>query len=110
MWNISPGGEKLGVPKKSAAEGLNMFKENHVLCNLHASPAKIEALRVRDVILCGLLAILIFWPARSTAQEKKEPNATAPAAANAAPVDDFLRSIYPNLAPEQDAAAVARGK
>jgi cytochrome c oxidase cbb3-type subunit III len=110
MWNISPGGEELVAPKKSSAEGLNMFKENPFLSNLHANSAKIKALRLKDVILCGLLAILIFCPARSTAQEKKEPNATASEPANAGTIDESLRSIYPNLPPDQDPAAVARGK
>ena len=110
MWNISPGGEELVAPKKSSAEGLNMFKENPLLSNLQASSAKIKALRLRDVILCGLLAILIFGPARSTAQEKKEPSATASEPANAGTIDESLRRIYPNLPPDQDPAAVARGK
>ena len=87
-----------------------MFKENPFLSNLHASSAKTKALRLADVILCGLLAILIFWPTRSAAQEKKEPNATVPEPANAGAIDESLRSIYPNLPPDQDPAAVARGK
>jgi cytochrome c oxidase cbb3-type subunit 3 len=87
-----------------------MFKQNHFLSNLHASSAKIKAPRLKDVILCGLLAISIFCPARSTAQEKKEPNATASEPANAGTIDESLRSIYPNLPPDQDPAAVTRGK
>jgi cytochrome c oxidase cbb3-type subunit 3 len=110
MWNISPGGEELVAPKKSSAEGLNMFKENPFLSNLHAGSANIKALRVKDVILCGLLGILIFCPTRSTAQEKKKPNAPASEPANAGTIDESLRSIYPNLPPDQDPAAVARGK
>jgi cytochrome c oxidase cbb3-type subunit 3 len=110
MWNIPPGGEELVAPKKSSAEGLNMFKQNHFLSNLHASSAKTKALRLTDVILCGLLAILVFCPARSTAQDKKEPNATASEPTNAGAIDESLRSIYPNLPPDQDPVAVARGK
>jgi cytochrome c oxidase cbb3-type subunit III len=110
MWNIPPGGEELVAPKKSSAEGLNMFKENPFLSNLHASSAKTKALRLTDVILCGLLAISTFCPARSTAQEKKEPNATGSEPARAGAIDESLRSIYPNLPPDQDSAAVARGK
>jgi cytochrome c oxidase cbb3-type subunit 3 len=87
-----------------------MFKENAFLSNLHASSAKTKALRSTDVILCGLLAISIFCPARSTAQEKKKPNATASEPANAGAIDESLRSIYPNLPLDQDPAAVARGK
>ena len=87
-----------------------MFKENRFLSNLHASSAKTKALRLADVILCGLLAILISWPTRTAAQEKKEPNATAPEPANAGALDESLRNIYPNLPPDQDPAAVARGK
>lgn len=48
--------------------------------------------------------------ARSTAQEKKDPNATTSKSANSGAVDESLRSIYPNLPPNQDPAAVARGK
>jgi cytochrome c oxidase cbb3-type subunit III len=110
MWNIPPGGEELVAPKKSSAEGLNMFKENPFFSNLHASSEKTKAQRLTDVLLCGLLAISIFCPARSTAQEKKEPNATAPEPAKAGAIDESLRSIYPNLPPDQDPAAVARGK
>ena len=87
-----------------------MFKENPFLSNRHASSAKIKVPRLTDVILCGSLAVLIFWPARSTAQEKKEPNATASESENARAIDESLRSIYPNLPPDQDPAAVARGK
>jgi cytochrome c oxidase cbb3-type subunit 3 len=87
-----------------------MFKENPFLSNLHASSAKTKALRLTDVILCGLLAISTFCPARSTAQEKKEPNATGSEPARAGAIDESLRSIYPNLPPDQDPAAVARGK
>jgi len=87
-----------------------MFKENRFLSNLHASSAKTKALRLKDVILCGLFAISIFCPARSTVQEKKEPNATGSEPANAGAIDQSLRSIYPNLPPDQDPAAVARGK
>jgi cytochrome c oxidase cbb3-type subunit 3 len=110
MWNIPPGGEELVASKKSSAEGLNMFKQNHFLSNLQASSAKTKALCLTDVILCGLLAILIFCPARSTAQDKKEPNASASEPANAGAIDESLRSIYPNLPPDQDPVAVARGK
>jgi mono/diheme cytochrome c family protein len=87
-----------------------MFKEIPLLSNLHASSAKTKALRLTDVILCGLLAISTFCPARSTAQEKQEPNATASEPAKAGAIDESLRSIYPNLPPDQDPAAVARGK
>jgi mono/diheme cytochrome c family protein len=87
-----------------------MFKENPFLSNLQASSAKTKALRLTDVILGGLLAISIFCPARSTAQEKKEPNAPASEPANAGAIDESLRSIYPNLPPDQDPAGVARGK
>jgi len=87
-----------------------MFKENLLLSNLHASSAKTKPLRLTDVILCGLLAVLIFWPTRSTAQEKKEPNATAPQPGRAGAIDESLRSIYPNLPPDQDPTAVERGK
>ena len=87
-----------------------MFKENPLLSNLHTSSAKTKALHLTDIILCGFLASLIFCPARSTAQEKKEPNATAPEPANAGAIDESLRNIYPNLPPDQDPAAVARGK
>lgn len=87
-----------------------MFKENPFLSNLHTSSAKTKALRLTDVILCGLLAISISCPARSTAQEKKEPKATASEPANAGAVDESLRRIYPNLPPNQDPAAAAQGK
>lgn len=110
MWNIPPGGEEPVAPKKSSAEGLNVFNENPFLSNFHASSAKTKAQRLTDVILCVLLAISIFGPARSTAQEKKEPKATASEPANAGAIDESLRSIYPNLPPDQDPAAVVRGK
>jgi mono/diheme cytochrome c family protein len=87
-----------------------MFKKPPVHSNLHASSAKTKALRLTNVILCGLLVISIFWPTRSTAQEKKEPNATASEPTNAGAIDESLRSIYPNLPPDQDPASVARGK
>jgi len=87
-----------------------MFKESPFRSNLHASSAKIKASRLADVILCGLLAVLIFWPARLTAQEKKEPSASASEPPNGGAIDESLRSIYPNLPPDQDPAAVARGK
>ena len=82
-----------------------MLRENTFLLNLPASSAKTLA-----VLMRGLLAILILCAASSAAQEKKEPNAPAPVPVNAGAVDDSLRSIYPNLPPNQDPAAVARGK
>src|SRR5215470_15514724 len=105
MRNIRPGGEELVAPERSSAEGLNMLRENTFLLNLPASSAKTLA-----VLMRGLLAILILYAASSAAQEKKEPNAPAPEPVNAGAVDDSLRSIYPNLPPNQDPAAVARGK
>ena len=78
-----------------------MFKESPFRSNLHASSAKIKASRLADVILCGLLAVLIFWPARLTAQEKKEPSASASEPPNGGAIDESLRSIYPNLPPDQ---------
>jgi len=87
-----------------------MSKENLFLSNLHASPAKTNALGLIGFTLCGFLACLTFCPNPSTAQEKKEPNALAPEPANAGAVEESLRKIYPNLPPNQDPAAVARGK
>lgn len=87
-----------------------MFRENPFLSNLDARFAKTKALRLTGVILCGLLAISIFCSARSTAQEKKKPNTSASEPANAGAIDESLRSIYPNLPPDQDPAAVARGR
>src|SRR5215469_10040999 len=109
MRNIRPGGEELVAPERSSAEGLNMLKENPFLSNLRDGSAKTNALRLADVFMRGLLAILILCAASSTAQEKK-PNTPAPEPANSGAVDDSLRSIYPNLPPNQDPAAVARGK
>jgi len=87
-----------------------MLRENPFLSNLPASSAKTRALRFAAVFMRGVLAIVILWAASSAAQEKKEPNAPAPVPVNAGAVDDSLRSIYPNLPPNQDPAAVARGK
>ena len=86
-----------------------MLKENPFLSNLRAGSAKTNALRLADVFMRGLLAILILCAASSTAQEKK-PNTPASEPINSGAVDDSLRSIYPNLPPNQDPAAVARGK
>jgi cytochrome c oxidase cbb3-type subunit 3 len=87
-----------------------MFKENPFFSNPHASPAKRNAPGLIGFTLCAFLAILSFCAASSTAQEKKEPNATASEPANAGAVEESLRKIYPNLPPNQDPAAVARGK
>src|SRR5215831_18040814 len=106
MRNIRPGGEELVAPDRSSAEGLNMLKENPFLSNLSASSAKTNALRLADVFMRGLLAILILCAASSTAQEKKEPNTPASEPVNSGTVDDSLRSIYPNLPANQDPAAV----
>jgi mono/diheme cytochrome c family protein len=110
MRDIRSGGEELVAPKKSPAEGLNMVKERPCLSNLHARPAKTNALGLTGFILCGFLVILTFCPAPSSAQEKKEPSATASELANTGAVEESLRKIYPNLTPNQDPAAVARGK
>src|SRR5262249_59414347 len=107
MRNIRPGGEELGVPERPSAEGLNMLKGNPLLSNLGASSAKTNALRLAAFIR-GLLAILTLCAASSTAQEKKEPNTPTSEPVNSGAVDDSLRSIYPNLPPNQDPAAVAR--
>jgi mono/diheme cytochrome c family protein len=109
MRDVRPGGEELVAPERSSAEGLNMLKENPFLSNLRAGSAKTNALRLADVFMRGLLAILILCAASSTAQEKK-PNTPASEPINSGAVDDSLRSIYPNLPPNQDPAAVARGK
>jgi cytochrome c oxidase cbb3-type subunit III len=87
-----------------------MHKENPFPSDLRASSAKTKALRLAAVFMRGLLAILIFCAARSTAQEKKDPNATTSKPANSGATDESLRNIYPNLPPNQDPAAVARGK
>src|SRR3974390_2137496 len=110
MRNIRPGGEELVAPERSSLEGLNMPQENPLLSNLRASPGKTNALRLAAVVIRGLLAILILCAASSTAQEKQEPNAPASQPVNSGPLDESLRSIYPNLPPNQDPAAVARGK
>jgi len=110
MRNVRPGGEELVAPERSSAEGLNVLKENPFRTNLRASSAETIALRLAAVFMRGLLAILIFCAASSTAQEKQEPNAPASKPVNSGAVDDSLRSIYPNLPPNQDPAAVARGK
>jgi cytochrome c oxidase cbb3-type subunit 3 len=110
MWNIPSGGEEFVAPKKSSAEGLNMHKETPSPSDLLASPAKTKALRLSAVFMRGLLAILIFSATPSTAQEKKEPNATTSKPVNSRAAGESLRSIYPNLPPNQDPAAVARGK
>jgi len=53
-----------------------------------------------------MLAIVILSVASLTAQVNNDQSGPA----NQAPEDDFLRSIYPNLTPNQSAVAVARGK
>jgi len=87
-----------------------MLKENPFLSNLRASPAKTNTLRLAAVFMPGLLAILILCAVSSTAQKKKVANTPASEPVNSGAVDDSLRSIYPNLPPNQDPAAVARGK
>jgi mono/diheme cytochrome c family protein len=85
-----------------------MLKESPSFLNLRVNAAKTNVLRLTAVLMRGLLAILIFRAALSTAQEKKDPN--APASENSRSIDDSLRNIYPNLPPNQDPPAVARGK
>ena len=87
-----------------------MLKENSFFSNFLASSAKTNTLRLAAVFMRGFLAILISCAASSTAQEKKEPNTPASEPENSGAADDSLRSIYPNLPPNQDRAAVARGK
>jgi len=87
-----------------------MLKENLFLSNLRASSAKTNALGLTAVFIPGLLAILILCAAPSTAQEKNDPNVPASEPVKSGAIDDSLRGIYPNLPPNQDPAAVARGK
>src|SRR6516162_3303879 len=110
MWNIRAGREELVAPKKSCAEGLSMHKDNTFLSKLRAGSRKTNALHLTAVLTRGLLAVLIFCVALSNAQEKKAPDTTMSKPANPEPIDDSLRSIYPNLPPNQDPSAVARGK
>src|SRR5215831_13799709 len=110
MRNIRTGVKELVAPERSSAEGLNMLKENPFLSNLRASSAKTNALGLAAVFMRGLLAILTLCAASSTAQEKKEPTTPRSEPVNSGAADDSLRRIYPNLPPNQDPAAVARGK
>jgi len=87
-----------------------MHKDNTFLSKLRAGSRKTNALHLTAVLTRGLLAVLIFSVARSNAQEKKAPDTTMSKPANPEPIDDSLRSIYPNLPPNQDPSAVARGK
>jgi len=59
---------------------------------------------------CGLLATLLLYAAPATAQEKPDQNVPAAKPPSSGPSDEVLRRIYPNLPPNQDPAAVARGK
>lgn len=87
-----------------------MHRENPFLATVRASSAKTNRLRSNAVVVSGLLAILVFCAARTSAQEKTDQNTRAPKPANAEDIDESLRRIYPNLPPNQDPAAVARGK
>ncbi len=56
------------------------------------------------------LAITIACTGASFAQVVKDHNQQGSSGTNQQPADDSLRSIYPNLPPNQAPAAVARGK
>ena len=88
-----------------------MPRENRFLSKLRSDgSAKTNAFRSTDVLIGGLFAVLLFCPAPTTAQEKPDQNAAPPNPQSSGPSDEVLRRIYPNLPPNQDPAAVARGK
>lgn len=69
-----------------------------------------NVLRARAVFIRRVLETVVVSVALLAAQVKKEPNGPASAPVNSSPADDFLLSIYPSLPPNQNQAAVARGK
>ena len=85
-----------------------MPKEN-TLSNLRAS-RKTNALLLKGAFTCTVLAILTFCAQWCNAQEEKKSEATTSKPVNSGAVDESLLNIYPNLPPNQDPAAVVRGK
>jgi cytochrome c oxidase cbb3-type subunit 3 len=67
-------------------------------------------MRRSPVRILGIATIVVACIASSGAQAPKNQNQKASSAATSQSADDSLRSIYPNLPPNQDPAAVARGK
>ncbi len=66
-------------------------------------------LSAKAVFICGVVAAVIVSAASLSAQVNKNRNVSGSEPVNPAP-DDSLRSIYPKLTPNQNSAAVARGK
>lgn len=84
-----------------------MCKESSSLSNRRA---KARVLHFPVLFVRALLAILAFCAGCSIAQEKKDPSSQTSKPVNPPALDETLRSIYPNLPPNQEPAAVARGR
>jgi cytochrome c oxidase cbb3-type subunit III len=109
MWNIRSGGKEPGAFEKSSARELKAKRES-VLFKYPARGDARNVLTPEAVLIRGVLAAVIVCAASSAAQAKKDQSGPTAEPVNPAPADDFLRSIYPKLTPNQDPASVTRGK